>query len=98
MIRSGQVAIGFNPEMVKLALGEPSRETTIESAGGRRIVWEYRELAPSIGLGVGGGVGTRGSGIGIGSGVGLSPTRTKLLKRITFDRITGDVDSVESYN
>lgn len=98
MIKAGQVAVGFDQDMTRMALGDPSRETTIDAAGGKQIVWEYRQLKPSLGVSLGGGIGTRGSGVGIGTGVGVSPDRSKLLKRVTFDRHTGDVTKVESYN
>jgi hypothetical protein len=98
LIRMGQVAVGFDQEQVRMALGEPSRETTVDTAAGKAIVWEYRELRPSIGLSAGGSIGTRGSGLGIGTGVGVSPNNTKLRKRITFDRQTGLVSRVETYD
>ena len=98
MIKSGQVAVGFDQDMVRMALGDPSRETTIDTAGGKHIAWEYREIKPRVGLTLGGGIGTRGSGVGIGTGVGVSPNSTKLLKRVVFDRQTGEVAKVESYN
>ena len=81
-----------------MALGEPSRETTVDTAGGKAIVWEYRELSPRVGFTLGGGMGTRGSSMGVGTGVGVSPNQTKLLKRITFDRQTGEVSRVETLN
>jgi hypothetical protein len=98
LIRMGEVAVGFDQDQVVMALGRPSRETTVETATGKQIVWEYREIRPSIGLSLGGGIGTRGSGVGIGTGVGVSPNKTKLLKRVVFDRQTGEVSRVESYN
>lgn len=98
MIRTGQVAVGFDQDQVRMSLGDPSRETTIDTTAGKAIVWEYRELKPSLGVSLGGGISTRGSGIGLGTGVGVSPNNTKLLKRITFDRHTGEVSRVESYN
>ena len=98
MIRTGQIAVGFDQDQVRMALGDPSRETTIESTGGKQIVWEYRELKPSLGLSVGGGIGTRGSGVGIGTGVGVRPDRTKLLKRVVFDRHSGTVAKIESHD
>ncbi|NBB79693.1 MAG: hypothetical protein GVY36_09650 [Verrucomicrobia bacterium] len=98
MIRTGQVAVGFDQDMVRMALGDPSRETTVDTAAGKQIAWEYRHIKPSLGVGVGGSVGTRGSGIGIGSGVGISPNNTKLRKRVIFDRQTGKVSRVESYD
>jgi hypothetical protein len=97
LIRMGEVAVGFDQDQVVMALGRPSRETTVETASGKQIVWEYREIQPSIGFTLGGSIGTRGSGAGIGSGVGVSPNRTKLLKRVVFDRQTGKVSKVESY-
>jgi hypothetical protein len=98
MIRTGQVAVGFDQDMVRMALGDPSRETTVDTAAGKQIAWEYRHLKPSLGVSVGGGIGTRGSGIGIGSGVGISPNNTKLRKRVIFDRQTGEVSRIESYD
>lgn len=98
LIRMGEVAVGFDVDQVRMALGEPSRERTVGTAAGKQIVWEYRSLDPSLGLSVGGSIGTRGSGVGVGTGVGVSPNRTKLLKRIVFDRQTGEVSKVESYN
>ena len=97
-IRMGEVAVGFDQDQVRMALGSPSRESTVDTAAGKAIVWEYRELKPSLGVSVGGGIGTRGSGVGIGTGVGVSPNNTKLRKRIVFDRQTGEVSKVESYN
>lgn len=97
MIRTGQVAVGFDQDMVRMALGDPSRETTLDTAAGKQIVWEYRQLRPSLGVTLGGGVGTRGSGLGIGTDVGVSPNNTKLLKRIVFDRQTGKVSRIESH-
>lgn len=98
MIRAGQVAVGFDQDMVRMALGDPSREHTVDTAGEKQIAWEYRDINPSVGLNIGGGIGTRGSGVSIGTGIGVNPNRTKLLKRIIFDRQTGEVAKIESYN
>jgi len=98
MIRTGQVAVGFDQDMVRMALGDPSRETTVDTTAGKQIAWEYRELKPSLGLTLGGGIGTGGSGVGVGTGVGVSPNKTKLLKRIVFDRQSGKVSRIESYD
>ncbi|MGB0744273.1 MAG: hypothetical protein ACPGSB_07080 [Opitutales bacterium] len=97
MIRTGLVAVGFDQDMVRMSLGSPSRETTVETASGKAVVWEYREISPTMGVSLGGGISTRGSGIGVGTGVGVSPNRTKLLKRIVFDRQTGEVTKIESF-
>jgi hypothetical protein len=41
MIRRGQVAVGFNAEMVRLALGEPDRYTARTDQDGLSEVWHY---------------------------------------------------------
>jgi outer membrane protein assembly factor BamE (lipoprotein component of BamABCDE complex) len=41
LIRRGQVAVGFNAEMVRLALGEPDRYTTRSDQDGTSEVWHY---------------------------------------------------------
>jgi hypothetical protein len=68
-IRAGQVDVGFTPEMVRLALGEPDRIISRQSAAGTSEVWSYRRHAPrvSFGLGVGGPIGAHSA-----AGVGLS--------------------------
>jgi len=41
LIRQGRIAIGFDPEMVELALGEPDHITTRTTAEGVSEVWHY---------------------------------------------------------
>ncbi len=41
LIRKGQIAIGFDPEMVQLALGDPDHITTRTDATGVSEVWRY---------------------------------------------------------
>ncbi len=41
LIREGRVAIGFTPDMVRLAVGEPDRRWTRTDADGRSEVWSY---------------------------------------------------------
>jgi hypothetical protein len=95
LIRTGQVAFGFDQDQVRMALGSPSRESTNASAGGKEIVWEYREFKPGLGVGIG--ANTRG-GVGAGVGIHASPDRTRLLKRIVFDRQTGKVSRIQSFD
>jgi len=97
MIRTGQVAVGFDPDQVRMALGAPDEEITVQTAVGKEIVWEYREAKPSFGFSLGGSTGSRGSGVGTGVGVGMSPNRYKILQRIYFDRDTGNVSRIESF-
>lgn len=41
LIKQGKVAVGFTPEMVKLAVGEPDRIYTRTDASGRNESWVY---------------------------------------------------------
>ena len=40
-IRGGQIDLGFTPEMVRIALGEPHRQTIRRSADGEVEIWSY---------------------------------------------------------
>ena len=64
-VRAGEIGIGFTPEQVHVALGEPDRVKVHTTAGSTDEVWIYRQRAPrvTVGVGVGGGGGsTRVSG------------------------------------
>ncbi len=41
LIREGKVAIGFTPDMVRLALGSPDRRWLRTDAAGQTEVWAY---------------------------------------------------------
>ena len=41
LIKQGKVAVGFTPEMVKLAVGEPDRVYTRTDAKGKNESWVY---------------------------------------------------------
>ena len=40
-IRGGQIDLGFTPDMVRIALGEPHRQTLRRSAEGETEIWFY---------------------------------------------------------
>ena len=40
-IRGGQIDLGFTPDMVRIALGEPHRQTLRRSADGETEIWFY---------------------------------------------------------
>jgi hypothetical protein len=56
-VRAGEVALGFTPEQVRMALGAPDRILTRATAHGTEETWIYgeRRSRMSIGLGLGGG-------------------------------------------
>ena len=98
-IRAGQVRVGFTPDMVRLALGEPSRRYTRTTQTGSSDVWAYagRSSSTSVSFGLGMGMGGRGPGIGTGIGIGTTMgagDRASDTARIVFDN--GKVTSIES--
>ena len=94
LIRSGQIAVGFDRDMVHMAYGEPSHRHTRAGAGGSSMVWEYDELQPRVGAFVGA---TVRRGVDAGVGVSGSPTRTKLRKRVVFGP-NGTVTQFQSFD
>ena len=49
-IKEGRAALGFTPEMVKLALGDPDRVLTKTDASGVSEVWRYTTYESEGGL------------------------------------------------
>jgi hypothetical protein len=41
LVQSGQIALGFEPEAVRLALGDPDRTTVRTDARGETIIWHF---------------------------------------------------------
>jgi hypothetical protein len=67
-IRAGQVDVGFTPEMVRLAFGEPTRQFNRQTEAGMVELWIYHDTGPRFSFGVGvGSVGSHSS-----SAVGVS--------------------------
>ncbi len=71
-IRAGQVDVGFTPEMVRLALGEPTRVFTRQTEAGSTELWVYHDNGPRFSIGIG--VGTVGrhsaSSVGVATSTG----------------------------
>ncbi len=92
-VKAGQVDVGFTPEMVQVALGDPERTVTRTTANGEALVWIYADKSPkfSIGLGVGS---MRGStGVGGGVTLGDSGWRDQEAMRVIFE--SGRVSAIE---
>ena len=94
----GQIDIGFTPDQVRVALGEPDRVFTRTTGEGTSQVWSYRDRGPRFSFGVGVGMGSFGhrggtfGGIGVGSDAGY---RDDEKMGIVFDA-TGRVASIET--
>jgi len=84
-VRAGKVAIGFTPEQVRVAVGEPDRVLARTDAAGAHDVWVYFDRGPRFGFGLG--IGSGGGGSAYGGGVSMSGggRRARELLRVTFD-------------
>ena len=97
-IRAGNVDIGFTPEMVVMALGEPARRYTRTTERGASEVWAYKSsgMSPSFSFGLGMGMGMRGGGrTAVGSGVGVSTGGGHADDRVRIVFENGKVTAVE---
>lgn len=94
-IRAGQIDVGFTPDQVRMALGEPDRRYTQQTAAGESQVWAYSKAGSGVSFGLG--LGSFGLGSGaVGGGVGVSTStggsnQDKL--RVTFE--AGKVTVIE---
>lgn len=92
-IRAGQADIGFTPEQVRMALGEPDHKYTRSSAEGNTEVWGYRDSGPMFSFGVGGG--SFGSHSGVGGGVGVATGGDAPEDKVRVVFANGVVQSIE---
>ncbi len=69
-IRAGQVDVGFTPDMVLLAYGEPDRKIARQTVAGQDEVWVYNRRGSHFSFGFGLASGGRHSSMG--GGVGMS--------------------------
>lgn len=96
-IRAGEVDVGFTPEMVRLALGEPTRQFNRQTESGTTEVWVYHDNGPrfSFGVGIGGAVGRHGgAGVGVGTSTGGSDPGEKMRVEVRDGKVTA-VDYVK---
>jgi hypothetical protein len=49
LIRKGEIALGFTPDFVKLAIGNPDRVSERTDAAGKETIWHYTELETAPG-------------------------------------------------
>lgn len=72
LVEAGKIEVGFTPEMVRVALGEPDRRYREQTAEGRAEIWAYHEgrTSPRFSVGVGSVFG-RGGGTSYGGGVSV---------------------------
>jgi hypothetical protein len=97
LIRTGQIAVGFDEDQVRMSLGDPSRIKSDTNSNGTRYIWEYNELEPDYNIFNSASV-TVNRGFDAGIGVGGTPTRSKLRKRIVFERSNQRVSDFQSFD
>ncbi|MBT4758061.1 MAG: hypothetical protein HOO08_06675 [Opitutae bacterium] len=96
LIRSGQIAIGFDEDQVRMALGDPSHIKSDTSSSGTRYIWEYHKIEPNYNIFNSIGISSRG-GVSGGIGIGGSPTHSELRKHIVFERSNQRVSDFQSF-
>ncbi|HEX2852383.1 MAG TPA: hypothetical protein VHO24_04025 [Opitutaceae bacterium] len=94
-VRAGQIDLGFTPEQVRVALGDPARTFTRTDNDGASEVWVYRGREPRFSIGVGMGTSRGSTGFGGGVGVGTGGQRdSEDATRVVF--AGGRVSTVET--
>ncbi len=94
----GQIDIGFTPDQVRVALGEPDRVWSRTTTDGTSQVWSFRDRGPHFGFGIGVGTGSFGrhggsfGSVGLGTGTGYLDDEKM---GVVFDP-TGRVSSIET--
>lgn len=90
-VRNGVIEVGYTPEMVRMALGDPDRKSHVESDEGALEVWTYTKSKPGIGFGLGTGTAI-GSNVGLGTGVSVGKqgsTEDQAVVEFRSGRVTG---------
>jgi hypothetical protein len=60
--------VGFTPEMVEMAWGEPYRKDQVTGEDYAAEVWTWSRSVPGVGIGIGSG-GYYGGNVGVGTGI-----------------------------
>lgn len=83
-VQAGQVAVGFTPEQVLVALGAPNLKTTAAAPQQITEVWVYHRRAPRLGIGLGFGSVGRSSAVGGGVSANGIPLGQDMDGRVIF--------------
>jgi hypothetical protein len=93
MIRAGEIAVGFSPEQVRMALGAPDRVHNHTTSAGTAEIWSYRNHRPRITVGVGvmgGGGSTRVGGSTVMSSGG--PYSDEVLRAVFENGVVSAIE------
>ena len=92
-IKAGRIDVGFTPEMVRMALGEPARVYTRKTETGDTEVWIFTDSKPRISLGIGVASGGPHSAVGMGMQTSTGGYEPDEKTRVEFRN--GRVDRIE---
>ena len=88
-LRRGVIEVGYTPEMVFIALGEPSRKAEVVAEDGTAQVWTWWKHTPGVSIGLGG-WNHVGSHVGFGSGISVGDRgrrETKAVVEFRSDKV-----------
>ena len=91
-LRAGVIEVGYTPEMVEIALGEPDRKAEVVTGEWVAEVWTWWESSPGIGIGVGSWNALGSLGLGTGITVGERASREE---RAVVEFVSGRVRRFE---
>jgi hypothetical protein len=74
-LRKGKVDVGYDEDMVRMALGKPDETSDEIDETGETVMWGYIRSRPGISVGLGGGSYGGGRAVGGGVGMGSGPRR-----------------------
>lgn len=69
-LREGIIEVGYTPEMVLIALGEPDRKADVVTGEAASEVWTWWRNSPGIGFGLGS-WNSLGANVGLGTGISV---------------------------
>ncbi|ACB77470.1 hypothetical protein [Opitutus terrae] len=92
-VRAGKVDVGFTPDMVRVALGEPDRVMSRTTDRGQAEGWVYMDKGPKFSFGLG--MGTMRGSSAYAGGVTLGDDwRDEEVLRVIFEG--GKVSAIET--
>lgn len=91
-IRAGEIAVGFTPEQVLMALGEPSRRSQVTTDDAVAEVWIWRRSVAGAGFGLRSG--GYHDGVGVQGGI-LVEEPSRLEDEMIVEFVNGRVSRFE---
>ncbi|MGI9295404.1 MAG: hypothetical protein ACR2PS_15605 [Pseudomonadales bacterium] len=94
-IQNGEVKVGFNADMVQMALGKPSHTALQATTDGTLTTLSFSKKRPGLGFSIGGG--SFGGSTSVGAGVGVSTPPQEKFTHIV-DLVDGKVSQIRYFS